>query len=104
MQYAASQLSVVNSTTGDLFVPNKAYFAMVDTVAGLLGNKNRGFKKDFNTLCSSSTGPGVQPGCAMFAFNIDAGNNRDISTYFYQVSCDVMRCHCCFLIFDCFDK
>ena len=59
---------------------------MVDTVVGTLKDKSRGFKKDFNKLCSSSVDPSVAAGCAMFAFNFDGDNDRDISAYFYQPS------------------
>jgi hypothetical protein len=85
IKYAAAQLNKVNSTNGDLLVPNNAYFAMVDSVMGLMGSKKRGYKKDFDKLCSSSVDPTVAAGCAMLAVNFDATNRRDISIYYYQV-------------------
>jgi hypothetical protein len=85
LKYAAAQLNKVNSTNGDLLVPNNAYFAMVDSVMGLMGSKKRGYKKDFDKLCSSSVDPTVTAGCAMLAVNFDATNRRDISIYYYQV-------------------
>jgi hypothetical protein len=86
LQLAAAELNKVNASNGDLFMPNNAYYAMVDTVVGLKGNKKRSFSKDFNTLCSSSVAYNIQPGCAMMAFNFDATNARDISIYYYQPS------------------
>jgi glycerol dehydrogenase-like iron-containing ADH family enzyme len=85
-QFAAAQLNKVNSSNGDLFVPNNAYYAMVDTVAGTLGDQSRSYKKDFNKLCSSSVDASISAGCAMLAFNFDAANSRDISNYYYQVT------------------
>jgi hypothetical protein len=77
----------VNATNGDLFVPNNAYYAMVDTVVGTQGDKSRGFKKDFNKLCSPSVDASISAGCAMLAFNFNAANSRDISNFYYQVKC-----------------
>lgn len=79
------QLNKVNSSTGDLAISNNAYYAMVDTVAGLMDDKNRGYKKDFKKLCSASVDPSIAEGCAMMAFNFDGQNSREISNYFYQV-------------------
>lgn len=84
-QFGAAQLNKVNFSNGDLAISNNAYFAMVDTVVGTLKDKSRGFKKDFNRLCSSSADPSIAEGCAMMAFNFDGENSRDISNYFYQV-------------------
>lgn len=84
-KYSAAQLNAPNSNNGDLLMPNNAYFAMVDTVVGTMSNKARGFKKDFNKLCSSSVHSSIAAGCAMLAVNFDATDRRDISIYYYQV-------------------
>lgn len=85
-QVAAAELNKAGSTNGDLFVPNNAYFAMVDTLIGPAATSGRGYSKDFNKLCSSSVDPSVAAGCAMIAFNLDGEDDRSISTYFYQPS------------------
>jgi hypothetical protein len=66
-------------------VPQKAYYAMVDTVFGVTKSKRRTYKKDFTDLCSSSFATGVEEGCAMFALNLYGGDKKDISELFYQV-------------------
>jgi hypothetical protein len=85
VQVAAAELNKPGAVNGDLFVSNNAYFAMVDTVAGTSGAKARGYKKDFKKLCSSSVHSSVSEGCAMLAFNFDAGDSRPISALYYQV-------------------
>jgi hypothetical protein len=84
-QVAAEMLNKGNGTNGDLFVPNNAYYAMVDTVVGTKNDARRSYARDFKKLCSSSVSKQVKKGCAMMAFNFNAANSRDISTYYYQV-------------------
>lgn len=79
----------MNNTQADLFVSNLAYNAMIDTVFGTAMTDNNGrqhyFVDDFNYLCSSDVDVSISPGCAVLAFEIYGGNDRAISTYYYQV-------------------
>jgi hypothetical protein len=82
---AAQELLADGDGIGDLFVSQNAYNAMVDSVVGKEIMLKRTYKSDFWKLCGS-TPSGVEDGCAMFALNMAGGDNRDISTYFYQPS------------------
>jgi len=101
-----------NTTKGDLFVPQNAYFAMIDTIMGLpelptiaptesptstptradtaaptdapTAPATRSYAKDFAALCSETVNPNITSGCALLAFNVYGGDDRSISNFFYQ--------------------
>eukprot|EP01034_Spumella_vulgaris_P022688 gene22688-28837_t len=71
---------------GDVYMTAKAYPALISTIVGE-SDKGSTFRKDFNGLCKgsvSSTGVNVPGGCAMMAFEVFGGDNRQISTYAFQ--------------------
>jgi len=53
---------------------------MIDTLVGYAGPKYT-YASDFNTLCKEPNAPG---GCAMMAFEVYGGDNREISKFAYQ--------------------
>jgi len=70
-----------NCSNGDVFLSNAAYEALLDT----LGSPNSNFTTNFDSLCSANAEIGsVSAGCALLAFEVNGGQNRDISDYYFQ--------------------
>jgi hypothetical protein len=71
----------------DLFQVAKSYPALISTIVGEAG-KGSSFRRDFTSLCrganSSTSGVTVPGGCAMMAFEVFGGDNREVSTYAFQ--------------------
>ncbi len=69
---------------GDIYVSSKAYKAVTDAILGTADADNGGsFAEDFRALCKNSTR--VPGGCAVMGFEVSGGDNREISTYAFQV-------------------
>lgn len=70
-------------------MPNIAYNAIIDTIFGVdvadINGRYHSYDNDFNNLCSSDVDVTIDAGCAMLSFEIYGGNDRSISTYYYQV-------------------
>ena len=110
MQVAADRTA--ETSDGDTFVPNNAFYAMSATVLSVAPFSLNGTDDNstststglysflFNeVLCNSSL---VHPGCAMFAMNFNAEYNMDVSLYFYQVHSEIYLCVQKITLFHCF--
>ena len=80
----------MNNTGADIYVPNIAYNAIIDTIFGTDVPDSNGhyhtYGTDFNNLCSPDVDESIAAGCAILSFEIYGGNDRSISTFYYQPS------------------
>eukprot|EP00595_Chromulina_sp_UTEXLB2642_P002996 CAMPEP_0196767558 /NCGR_PEP_ID=MMETSP1095-20130614/41744_1 /TAXON_ID=96789 ORGANISM="Chromulina nebulosa, Strain UTEXLB2642" /NCGR_SAMPLE_ID=MMETSP1095 /ASSEMBLY_ACC=CAM_ASM_000446 /LENGTH=280 /DNA_ID=CAMNT_0042136003 /DNA_START=1261 /DNA_END=2104 /DNA_ORIENTATION=- len=82
--HAAALIRYNDTTNGDLFVVNRAYRALTDTIL----NNYDDITESFDILCSGSIieDQMIPPGCALLAVEFYGGDDRHLSEYYYQPS------------------
>lgn len=75
-----------SSQEGDIWVPQKGYYAALSSLLGTTSSTSS-FTKDFNRICSGKKSSEYTPsGCAIFSIEFYGGSNRIVSIYDYQPS------------------
>lgn len=75
-----------SSQEGDIWVPQKGYYAALSSLLGTTASTSS-FTKDFNRICAGKKSSEYTPsGCAIFSIEFYGGSNRIVSIYDYQPS------------------